>query len=281
MYPNILDKNVEYYKGNLGKKSQVSLKFQMFLQKSINLKLKDVRLFTSRPATDHVVAVSFARTPFGTWNGNLSHLPAPILGYLAIQAAVSKCNLKKELVEEAFIGNVLSSGLGQAPARQAVLNAGLPLDCPATTINKVCASGMKAIMIASMSISSGYRNVVVAGGMESMSNVPFYISEPRIGFRLGNKIMIDGLLFDGLTDAYSNLNMGLCAENIARKFDISRADQDLYAKMSYERAISAWNSGVMNFEVTPVKKHTKKVTYDMVRDDGIDSYNYDKMINLK
>lgn len=165
---------------------------------------------TIRANSDHdVVCVGFARTPIGKLGGSLASLTAPQLGSHAIKAAITRSGIDANIIEEAFIGNVVSAGVGQAPARQAVIYAGLSLDCPSTTVNKVCASGMKAIMIASMSISTGYRNVCIAGGMESMSNIPYYLKGARTGYRLGNNTVIDGLINDGLWDIYNDQHMGI------------------------------------------------------------------------
>jgi len=182
------------------------------------------------------VVLSFARTPMGKFGGSLSSLSAPRLGAIAITEAVKRAGIDKSQVEEAFIGNVVSAGIGQAPTRQAVIYAGLPLDCPSTTVNKVCASGMKAAMLAAQSITSGYRNVMIAGGMESMSNIPYYLTKARTGHRLGNVETLDGLIFDGLWDIYNNKHMGNCGDICATKYGISRADQDTFAIRSYERA---------------------------------------------
>ncbi len=198
---------------------------------------------TSSIQDNAVVAVSFSRTPIGNFGGVLSTLSATRLGSLSVEAAITKCGIDKSLIEECFIGNVVSAGLGQAPARQSVLGAGLPNTTPCTTINKVCASGMKATMLASLSISSGYRNVVLAGGMESMSNIPHYLLNSRTGYRLGHQTITDGLIHDGLWDVYNNQHMGNCGETCATTYNISRQAQDDFAKLSNERAIDAWATG--------------------------------------
>jgi acetyl-CoA C-acetyltransferase len=168
------------------------------------------------------------------------------------------------LVEEAFMGNVVSANIGQAPTRQAVIGSGLHLDVPSTTINKVCASGMKALMTASMSITSGYRNACVAGGMESMSNIPYYLPGARTGYRLGNNKVVDGLVNDGLWDIYNNQHMGMCGESCATDFNITREDQDAYAIQSYQRAAAAWEAGKFTDEVAPVTIKGKRGKPDTV-----------------
>lgn len=197
------------------------------------------RAFSSFRDTDVVVA-GFARTPIGKMGGALSSQSAPRLGAHVIKSAIARAGIDANLVEEAFMGNVVSAGIGQAPTRQAVIYAGLPLDVPCTGINKVCASGMKAVMLASQSISSGYRNIMIAGGMESMTNIPYYLPSARAGMRLGNSTVVDGLIHDGLWDIYNNQHMGNCGEACAEKYSFSREDQDKYAIQSYERAAKAW-----------------------------------------
>eukprot|EP01034_Spumella_vulgaris_P031614 gene31614-39054_t len=181
------------------------------------------------------------------------------------------------------MGNVVSAGIGQAPARQAVIGAGLHLDVPSTTINKVCASGMKAAMLASLSISSGYRSAVIAGGMESMSNIPYYLPNARTGYRLGNQTVVDGLIHDGLWDVYNNQHMGVCGDLTAAKFGITRADQDAFAIQSYARAAAAWKDGKYSFEVAPVtlpgKKGAAGVTVSV--DEQFTAIKHDKVPQLK
>lgn len=205
-----------------------------------------------------VVVCSFARTPIGKLGGSLASQTAPQLGAVAIAEAVKRAGIDKKRIQEAFMGNVVSAGVGQAPTRQAVIYAGLDLDTPSTTVNKVCASGMKAAMFAALSIQSGYRDAIIAGGMESMSNIPYYLPGARTGYRLGNNTVVDGLINDGLWDIYNNQHMGNCGEICASKYGISRQDQDQYAIRSYERAAAAWNSGKFNAEVVPVSIAGKK-----------------------
>jgi len=213
-----------------------------------------------------VVIVSATRTPIGSFGGRLASFSATQLGAIAIQSAVQKSGLKPEHIQEVFMGNVLSANLGQAPATQAAMFAGLPY-LPATTINKVCASGMKAIMLATQSISTGQNDIVLAGGMESMSNVPYYLSKARTGYKLGNDLLIDGLVEDGLWDVYNNYHMGSAAELCAAECNISREDQDAYAIESYKRAIAAQNNGKFVAEITPVEIKDRKGDVALFTDD--------------
>lgn len=199
-----------------------------------------------------VYIVSSVRTPMGSFGGSLSSLSAPQLGSIAIKGALEKANVKSELVEEVFFGNVCSANLGQAPARQAALGAGIGNNVPCTTVNKVCASGMKSVMFAAQSIMLGHADILVAGGMESMSNIPFYIPGARWGHKYGHGQIIDGLQKDGLTDAYNQQAMGNCADATATKYDISREQQDAFAIQSYKRAEAATNNGNFKDEIIPV-----------------------------
>jgi len=199
-----------------------------------------------------VVIVSAVRTPIGSFLGSLSSIPATELGSIAIKGALDKINLKPEMVDEVIMGQVVQSNCGQAPARQAALGAGLPDTIPCTTINKVCSSGMKAVMQAAQSIALGDAEVIVAGGMESMSQIPHFLYM-RNGQKFGPSTMVDGMQKDGLVDAYSKEAMGTCADLCAEKHNISREEQDNYAIMSYERSAKAWSSGKYDDEVVPVK----------------------------
>lgn len=199
------------------------------------------------------VIVSAVRTPIGSFGGVFSSLSATQLGAAAIKGALSNAGLDANEVQEVFMGNVLQAGIGQAPARQASIFAGLGDEVPCTTINKVCASGMKAIMLGAQSISLGQNEVVVAGGMESMSNVPYYLSKARTGYRLGDGKIQDGLVHDGLTDVYNDYHMGNAAELCARECNISREEQDAFAIESYERSARAWSEGKFNDEIVPVE----------------------------
>ncbi len=199
-----------------------------------------------------VVIVSAARTPIGSFLGSLSTMSATQLGSIAIKGAMDKINLDPALVQEVFMGNVVQAGVGQAPARQAALGAGLPNSVPCTTVNKVCASGMKAIMQAAQTIALGDAEVVVAGGMESMSNIPHYV-QMRKGTKFGPSTLIDGMQKDGLIDAYDNNAMGTCADLCATEYGFSREDQDAFAIQSYERSAQAWADGKFKEEVVPVE----------------------------
>ncbi|GAB1347014.1 acetyl-CoA C-acyltransferase [Cloacibacterium normanense] len=204
-----------------------------------------------------VFIVSAARTPMGSFLGSLSSIPAPKLGAIAIKGALDKINLDAKHVQEVYMGNVLQAGEGQAPARQAALGAGLSNETPSTTINKVCASGMKAVMMASQSIKSGDQDVIVAGGMENMSQVPHYYSA-RNAVKLGDVKMQDGMLVDGLTDVYNKIHMGVCAEKCAAEYEFSREDQDNFAIQSYKRSAEAWASGKFKEEIVPVEIPQRK-----------------------
>ncbi|SEA24626.1 acetyl-CoA C-acyltransferase [Psychroflexus halocasei] len=199
-----------------------------------------------------VVIVSAARTPIGSFLGSLSSIPATKLGSIAIKGALDKINLKPELVNEVLMGNVVQANNGQAPARQAAIGAGIPDKVPATTVNKVCASGMKAVMQAAQSIALGDADVVVAGGMENMSMIPHYLPM-RKGKKFGPAQMVDGLQKDGLVDAYSQEAMGTCADLCATEHNISREDQDAFAIESYKRSAKAWEEGKFDNEVVPVE----------------------------
>lgn len=198
-----------------------------------------------------VVIVSVARTPIGRFMGSLSAIPAPKLGAIAIKGALNKIKLEPNLVEEVFMGNVVSAGLGQAPARQAAIFAGIPNTVPCTTVNKVCASGMKSIMLAAQTISLGDADIVVAGGMENMSSIPHY-QNARKGSKFGSIIMEDGLQKDGLVDAYGKEPMGVYADACAAEYNFSREDQDNFAIQSYNRSAKAWSEGKFADEIVPV-----------------------------
>lgn len=189
-----------------------------------------------------VVIVSVARTPIGSFLGSLSSIPAPQLGAVAIKGALAKINLDPSLVDEVLMGNVVQAGEGQAPARQAAIYAGLPDTVPCTTVNKVCASGMKAIMQGAQAIALGDAEIVVAGGMENMSLIPHYI-HMRNGVKFGPTSLEDGLQKDGLTDAYDKNAMGVCADACATEYNFSREDQDAFAVQSYKRSAKAWSEG--------------------------------------
>ncbi len=199
-----------------------------------------------------VVIVSATRTPIGSFMGALSTIPAPKLGSIAIKGALDKINLKPEMVDEVLMGNVVQAGTGQAPARQAAIYAGIPDSVPCTTINKVCASGMKAIMQAAQAIQLGDAEIVIAGGMENMSLIPHYY-HARSATKFGPATFEDGMQKDGLVDAYDKNAMGVCADACAAEYNFSREDQDNYAVQSYNRSAEAWNSGKFTNEVVPVE----------------------------
>ena len=199
-----------------------------------------------------VVIVSAARTPIGSFLGALSTIPAPKLGAIAIKGALEKINLKPELVQEVLMGNVVQAGTGQAPARQAAIFAGIPDTVPCTTINKVCASGMKTVMQAAQSIALGDADIIVAGGMENMSLIPHYLYA-RTGTKFGPTSLIDGMQKDGLVDVYDQNAMGVCADACATEYGFSREEQDAYAIQSYNRSAAAWDNGKFNNEIVPVE----------------------------
>lgn len=213
-----------------------------------------------------VVIVSAARTPIGSFLGGLSTVPATKLGSIAIQGALNKINLNPELVDEVLMGNVVQAGVGQAPARQAALGAGIPDTVPCTTVNKVCASGMKAVMQGAQAIMLGHANVVVAGGMENMSLIPHYL-HLRTGQKFGPASMIDGMQKDGLVDAYDNNAMGTCADLCASEHHFSREDQDAFAVQSYKRSAKAWEEGKFDNEVVPVEVPQRKGDPVIVKED--------------
>ncbi len=199
-----------------------------------------------------VYIISAVRTPIGSFLGSLSTVPAPQLGAAAIKAAMTKGGISPEQVQEVFMGNVMSAGMGQAPARQASIFAGIPDTVPATTVNKVCASGMKALSLAAQSIKCGDNDIVIAGGMENMSSVPHYL-DGRAGVKLGDIKAVDGMVKDGLTDVYNKVHMGVCADKCATEHNISREEQDAFALESYRRAEEAWSNGRFDEEVIPVE----------------------------
>lgn len=229
-----------------------------------------------------VYIVSAVRTPMGSFGGKLAGISATRLGAAAIKGALDKIKLDPKEVTEVLMGNVMSANLGQAPARQAAMFAGLPNTVHCTTVNKVCASGMKAIMMGAQSIMCGDNDVVVAGGMESMSNVPFYSDNVRWGNKYGDVKMIDGLAKDGLTDVYNNYAMGNAAELCAKECNISREDQDAFAVESYKRSQAAWAAGKFADEVIPVEIPQRKGDPVVFKEDEeYKNVNFDKMPQLK
>ncbi|CAI5742420.1 unnamed protein product [Peronospora destructor] len=224
------------------------------------------RRFSTRVADTDVVIASYARTPIACFNGSFAPLEAPELGAIANIEAVKRAGLEPTQIQEAFLGNVMSAGIGQAPARQSVLKAGFPTFIPCTTVNKVCASGMKSLALASQSLRSGSQEMILAGGFESMTNVPHYLLKARTGYRLGNGTLVDGVIYDGLWDPYENQHMGMCGEKCAEDFGFSREDQDAFAIESYRRAVSASERGFFKTEITSVNikgRHGKEAkTFD-------------------
>jgi len=214
-----------------------------------------------------VYIVSMARTPIGSFGGSLSSLSATQLGVAAFKAALEKSNVDARHIEEILVGNVLSAGLGQAPATQVAVGAGFGFNIPCTLVNKVCASGMKAVMLGAQTIMLGHHEVVLAGGMESMSNVPYLLMKARNGYKFGNGDLIDSLQHDGLTDVYNHCAMGVCADNTAKEMEISRADQDQYAIGSYTRAANSWASGKFDDEVVPVEITDRKGVVTIIKED--------------
>ena len=228
-----------------------------------------------------VYILSAVRTPMGSFLGGLSSISATKLGSIAIKAAVERSGVNVDHIDEVFMGNVLQAGVGQAPARQAALGAGLGQNVPCTTVNKVCASGMKSIMLGAQSILAGDNHVVVVGGMESMSQTPHYVSG-RNGTKFGNITMLDGITKDGLLDVYSNVPMGNCAELCAKEHNISREDQDAFAIESYRRAAAAWEAGKFNDEIVAVPVPQRKGDPVMVtKDEEYTNVFLDKIPSLR
>lgn len=228
-----------------------------------------------------VYIVSAVRTPMGSFGGVLSSVSATDLGAVAIRSALERSGISGEKVDEVFMGNVLSAGLGQAPARQAALKAGLPNTVPCTTVNKVCASGMKSIMLAAQSIQLGHAQIVVAGGMENMSQVPYYVSTNRFGQKLGHGQLTDGMIKDGLWDVYNDYHMGNAGELCAREMQFTRQDQDAYAIESYRRAQAAWSAGKFNAEIAPVTIAGRKGDVIVSEDEEYKSVQFEKIPELR
>lgn len=251
---------------------------------SFLLRLSNVagkRFFSSGGRFNDVVIVSATRTPIGSFQSSLSALSASQLGGIAVESAVQQAGIAKENVDEVILGNVVSAGLGQAPARQAAIFAGLPTNVCCTTINKVCSSGMKSVMIAAQTLMLGQgQEVIVAGGMESMSNVPYYMKRGATPY--GGVNLIDGIVNDGLWDVYNKIHMGNCAENTAKKLSISRQDQDTFGMTSYKRSAEAWKNKIFDAEITPVKLPQKKGKPEVVisEDEEYKRVNFDKFGQL-
>ena len=227
-----------------------------------------------------VYILSGARTPNGSFMGSLSSIPAPKLGAVAIEAALKKAELAANVVDEVFMGNVVMAGVGQAPARQAAIYAGLPESIPCTTVNKVCGSGLKTIITGAQTIAAGDNQVVVAGGMENMSLAPHLLLNSRSGFKFGDANLKDAMTLDGLTDAYSNVAMGVCAEEAAKKYS-NREEQDAFSIESFKRAQAAIKDGIFNSEIAAVTIKSPKGDTVVSVDEGPGKANFEKMPSLK
>lgn len=243
-----------------------SLKHTVFIYLAL---LRPIQIQSSYFQTmKKVYIVSAVRTPIGSFNGSLAAVSATRLGAAAIKGALEKIGLDPKLVNEVFMGNVISANLGQAPARQAALYAGLPNAVPCTTVNKVCASGMKATMFGAQSIMLGLNDVVVVGGMESMTNIPFYLDKARFGgYGYGHGTFLDGLVRDGLSDAYNNKPMGICADATAEKYGITRQEQDEFAIQSYKRSAESTSNGRFKDEIVPVEITDRKGNKTLITED--------------
>lgn len=228
-----------------------------------------------------IVIASAVRTPIGSFNGKLASFNAPKLGALAVKQAVEKSGLSISEIEEVILGNVISSGMGQAPARQAAILGGLPVSTVCTTVNKVCSSGMKTVMYGASEIALGHRKVVLTGGFESMSNIPYYVPNARFGLKYGNGAFEDGIVRDGLTDAFSNKLMGDCGELCAKEYGISREDQDKYAIESYRRTENATKKGWFKDELFSVAVTGKKGTTYVTEDEEFSNFQIEKVPTLK
>ena len=233
-------------------------------------------------STTEVVIASAARTPIGSFQGTLSSLSAPELGAVAIAEAVKRAGARPEQVERVIMGCVLSGGVGQAPARQATIKAGLPVEVGAITVNKVCGSGLQAVMFARREILVGDAEVIVAGGMESMTNAPYVLPNARAGYRMGNGQIVDSMIHDGLWDPYDNVHMGNCGDLVAKKYGFTREEQDAFARTSFERAIQAQKAGKFKAEIVAVPVPQRKGDPVLVdEDEGPKKAQLDKMPGLR
>ena len=230
----------------------------------------------------NVYIVSAVRTPIGSFGGSLANVPATTLGASAVKGAIEKSGLSADAVEEIFMGHVVQANAGQAPARQVALHSGLKNSTPSTTINKVCASGMKSVMFGAQSIQLGQNQVVVAGGMENMSSIPFYLPKARYGYGYGNGEIVDGLVRDGLANVYDNQAMGCFADSTATKFNISREEQDAFAIQSYKRTAAAWEAGAFTDEVVGVEVKDRKGNISTIgHDEEYKNVIFDKIPSLR
>lgn len=228
-----------------------------------------------------VVILSAARTPIGSFNGSLATIPAPRLGAVAIGEALRRAKVEPGRVDEVLMGNAVSAGLGQAPARQAAIYAGVPEHVGATTVNKVCGSGLKAVLLGAQAIQVGAADCIVAGGMESMSGAPYLLPKARSGYRMGHAELVDSMILDGLWDVYSNLSMGACGELCAAKFGLTREEQDAYAAQSYTRTWAAQKAGKFKAEIVPVEVAGKGGTTLVEEDEDPKRGNLEKLPKLK
>jgi acetyl-CoA C-acetyltransferase len=229
-----------------------------------------------------IYVVAAARTPIGSFLGTLSSVRAPALGAAAMKGALARAKLAPDAIEEVFMGNVLSAGIGQAPARQAAIYAGIPNTVPATTVSKVCGSGMQAVIFGAKTIAVGDADVVMVGGMESMSNVPYYLDKARTGYRMGDAPIADGMILDGLWDPYGNVHMGSCGDKCAAEYKFTREQQDEYARESFRRALTAQKEGLFDAELEPVSVPQKKGEAVLVRiDEGPGKGDPTKFASLK
>ncbi|QSE96256.1 acetyl-CoA C-acyltransferase [Fulvivirga lutea] len=229
-----------------------------------------------------VYIVSAVRTPIGSFGGSLANIPATKLGSIAVKGALEKAGIDAKEVNEVYLGNVVSSGLGQAPARQAAIGAGIGYNVPCTTVNKVCSSGMKTVMLGAQSIMLGINDVVVTGGFENMSSVPYYLPNARFGYKYGNGQLVDGLMHDGLWEVYNGFPMGNCADNTAKEMNISREEQDEYAINSYKRSAASWEAGRFKDEIVPVEIPQRKGDPIMFsEDEEYKNVNFEKIPGLR
>jgi acetyl-CoA C-acetyltransferase len=229
-----------------------------------------------------VYVVSAARTPIGAFLGSLSSLRAPELGAVAIKGALARAHLAPDAIQEVFMGNVLSAGIGQAPARQAAIFAGIPNTVPATTVSKVCGSGMQAVIFGAKTVALGDADLVMVGGMESMSNVPYYLEKARSGYRMGDGRIVDGMIYDGLWDPYSNVHMGNCGDKCAAEYKFTREQQDEFAKESFRRALAAQKEGMFGAEIEAVNVPQRKGEPLLVKtDEGPSKGDPSKLSSLK
>jgi len=228
-----------------------------------------------------IVLAGAVRTPIGGFGGALAEVPAPALGSTAARAALERAGIQPDAVDEVIFGNVVSAGLGQNVARQVSIDAGIPASVGATSVNKVCGSGLKAVMLAAQAITCGDARVVVAGGTESMSRAPYLLDKARIGYRLGDGRLIDSMIHDGLWDVYNNVHMGTCGDQCASKYHFTRTQQDDFAIASFERAIAATKSGAFADEIVPVDAPAGKTTQRITEDENVRKFNAEKLRQLK